>query len=248
MLRACGIRVTIEGTNRKLAVKYSIKSAASPSTFLAAAGGSSTIYRAKILTTAPDIAISVAGDEVKTYVDSVEVAEGEQWSLVDDHRDQIRAAVTPLLEGFARATILGRWITYQGRGLIDPYAIELIDPSGRAKLRGYDLRIFLHDEVPMAGIETSFTDQDGEHIMSRLMSITEDKIMLDETIGFLSRGWPIGLFWFSDDGEACLAYHAIGQRAFSKTRYARIASEMGEAPKTVSKDTHLQGNASRTPS
>lgn len=153
----------------------------------------------------------------------------------------------PLLEGFARATILGRWITYQGRSLIDPCAIELIDPSGSAKLRGYDLKIFRHDEVPMAGIETSFTDEDGEQIMSRLMSITEEKIMLDETIGFLSRGWPIGLFWFSDDGEACLAYHAIGQREFSKTRYARIASEMGEAPKTDSKEMHSQGNASRTP-
>lgn len=228
-------------------MNYTIINAAPPSTFLAAADGSSTTYRAKILTTVPDIAISVTRDDVETFVNSVPVTEGEQWSLVAEHRKRIEDAVRPLLDGFTRATIFGRWLTYQGRGLIDAYAIELIGPSGTAKLRGYNLEIFRHDENPMVGCDISFTDESAEQIMSRLMSITEDKIMFDETIGFLSRGWPIGLFWFSDDGEACLAYHAIGEREFSKTRYARIAREMGEAQKTDRKEMRSQGNPSRTP-
>lgn len=228
-------------------MKYTIISAAPPSIFLAAADGSSTTYRAKILTCVPDIAISVARDEVETFVNSVPVTEGEQWSLVAEHRKRIEDAVRPLLDGFTRATIFGRWLTYQGRGLIDAYAIELIEPSGTAKLRGYNLQIFRHDENPMVGCDISFNDESAEQIMSRLMSITEDKIMFDETIGFLSRGWPIGLFWFSDDGEACLAYHAIGQREFSKTRYARIAGEIGDTPNTGNEASISQNNQSRTP-
>lgn len=215
-------------------MKFTIKSAASPSTFLAAAGGGSTTYRAKILTTAPDIAISVAGGEIETFVDSVAVTEGEQWSLVADHREKIRAAVMPLLDGFTRATILGRWLTYQGRGFIEPYAIELTDPLGRAKLRGYDLRIFRHDENPMTGCDASFTDENQGQIMSVLMSITENKIMFDETAHLASRGWPVGFFWFSDDREACLAYHAIGQRAFAETPYARLAEDCRGASKSSS--------------
>ncbi|MBD9538971.1 hypothetical protein IB276_05890 [Ensifer sp. ENS04] len=205
---------------------YTIRSAAGVSTFLATAGDGPTVYSAQILTTDPDIGISVKRDGIKVFVDTVPVSQGEQWTFVADHQEKIRTAVTPLLDGFASATILGRWIVYKGRGFIEPYAVELIDASGKAKVRSYDLRIFQHDENLMTGCETSFTDEGGEQIMSVLMSMTEDKLKFDETAHLGSSGWPIGLFWFSDDGEACFAYNAIGQRAFLETRYARIAEEV----------------------
>ncbi|KQW33515.1 MULTISPECIES: hypothetical protein [unclassified Ensifer] len=224
-------------------MNYTITGAASPSKFSVPAGSGSTIYRAKILTTAPDIAISVAGDEIRTFVDSIEVTGGQQLSLVDDHREQVLAAVTPLLDGFTSATIFGRWIT---AGLMEPYAIERVDPLGRTKLQGYDLSIFKHDEDPMTGYEVSFTDEDGEQIMSVLMSLTEDRLVFDETAALRSKGWPVGFFWFSEDQEHCLAYRAIGHRAFSETRYARIAEEVEKARRQAVKratDVRAQGVA-----
>lgn len=208
---------------------YTIRSAAATSTFLAAAGARATVYQAQILTTDPDIAISVTRDRMEVFLNTAPVTEGEQWTFVADHQERIRAAVTPLLDRFTSATILGRWIVYNGRGFIEPYAVELIDASGKTKVRNYDLRIFQHDDNLMTGCETSFTDEDGEQIMSVLMSMTEDKLLFDEMAHLGSRGWPIGLFWFSGDGEACLAYYAIGKRAFSETRYVRIAQETRNA-------------------
>ncbi|MCY1305849.1 hypothetical protein D9M70_556750 [compost metagenome] len=173
------------------------------------------------------------------------MTEGVQWSFVADHGEKIRAAVLPLLDGFSGATILGRWIADRGRGFIEPYAVELVDASGKAKVQSYDLRIFQHDDNLMTGCETSFTDEDGEQIMSVLMSMTEDKLIFDETAHLGSRGWPIGLFWFSDDGEACLAYNAIGQKAFSGTRYARIAEEVASArAKSVKNGANFACNVS----
>lgn len=226
---------------------HAIRSAAATSTFLAAAGARATVYQAQILTTDPDIAISVTRDGMEVFLDTAPVTEGEQWTFVADHQEKIRAAVTPLLDGFTSATILGRWIVYNGRGFIEPYAVELIDASGKTKVRSYDLRIFEQDDNLMTGCETLFTDEDGEQIMSVLMSMTEDKLLFDEMAHLGSRGWPIGLFWFSGDGEACLAYYAIGKRAFSETPYARIAGEMAAARgASINRDEDSAQNASRS--
>lgn len=207
-------------------MNYTITNIASPSTFLSAAEGSSSIYCAKMMLTGPDIAITVTSEDIQTFVDSVAVTDGDPLSFVADHEERIIAATMPLLGDFTRVTILGRWAVVQGTGWIEPYAVELIDPSGTAKLRGYDLKIFPYDDTPKIGREAHFADENTEQVMSVLMSIAENLLRFDETAEIRSKGWPAGLFWFSDDQKACLAYQAIGQKAFSDTRYARIAEEM----------------------
>lgn len=212
-------------------MNYTITDIASPSTFLGVTEGGSASFRAKFLLPGSDIAISVTHDGMQTFVDSDLVSSGTQWAFVAYHQGEVRRAVTPLLDSFARATIVGRWFAIGGTAWIEPYAVELVDMEGNTEHRGYDLHIFASDDDPQSAYQTSFTDEDNEQIMSALMGITENTVRFDEVSKRETRpkGWPTGLFWFSDDQKACFAYEAIGQRAFSETRYARLAEDWGRA-------------------
>ncbi|PDT50163.1 hypothetical protein CO661_00405 [Sinorhizobium fredii] len=157
-------------------------------------------------------------------------------AFVAYHQREIRSAVTPLLSSFVRATILGRWVAVRGTAWIEPYAVELVDVAGNSELRGYDLHIFPFDDDPQSGGETSFTDEGNEKMLSVLMGVTEKTVRFDEVAKRETRpkGWPTGLFWFSDDQRACFAYEAIGQLAFAETPYARLAEDWRSASRSSS--------------
>lgn len=125
--------------------------------------------------------------------------------------------------------VLGRWVVIRGTAWIEPYAVELADEAGNTELRGYDLHIFPSDDDPQSGGETSFTDEDNEQMMSVLMGITEKIVRFDQVAKRETRpkAWPTALFWFSHDQKACFAYEAVGQLAFAKTPYARLAVRIG---------------------
>ncbi|KQW33516.1 MULTISPECIES: hypothetical protein [unclassified Ensifer] len=217
-------------------MNYVITDIASAATFGAATDSRPTSYWAKFLLPGPDVAISVTDEGVQTFVDTVPVTEGAQRAFVAYHQREIRHAVTPLLTSFVRATIFGRWVVIRGTSWIEPYAVELADEAGNTELRGYDLHIFPSDDDPQSGGETSFTDADNEQRMSVLMGITEKIVRFDQVAKRETRpkGWPTGLFWFSDDQKACFAYEAIGQLAFAETPYARLAADWRSASNSSS--------------
>lgn len=216
---------------------YTITDIASPATFLAVKESRSTNYRSKFLLPGPDIAISVTHEGVQTFVDSVLVTNGAPWAFVAYHQREIRLAVTTLLDSFVRATIFGRWFAVRGTAWIEPYAVELADAAGNSELRGYDLHIFPSDDDPQYGGETSFTDEGNEQMMSVLMGITEKTLRFDEVAKRETRpkGWPTGLFWFSDDQKHCFAYEAVGQLAFAETPYARLAEDWRNTSRSSSR-------------